>query len=53
MYECFHCGERAVVWMNDFTFEDYEIEGEGIIHVLQCQSCGAVITYEVEDKEQE
>lgn len=47
MYECFHCGERAVVWQNDYTFEDYDIEGEGIVHDLRCTNCGALITYEV------
>ena len=45
MYECFHCGERAVIWGNDFDFEDYGLEGEGIIHELRCTNCGARITY--------
>ena len=49
MYECFHCGQVAVIWMGDFTFEDCDMEGGGLIHVLQCQSCGAVITYEIQD----
>lgn len=55
MYECFHCGERAVIWGSDFDFEDYGLEGEGIIHELHCSNCGAVITYEVpiEEPEQE
>lgn len=45
MYECFHCGHRSVVWDNDFCFEDYCIEGEGIIHECHCGNCGAMITY--------
>lgn len=53
MYECFHCGERAVIWQNDYTFEDYGMEGEGTIHDLLCSNCGATITYEIrEDGEQ-
>lgn len=58
MYECFHCGERAVIRDNDFTFEDYGYEGEGIIHACHCCNCGAEITYaipveyEVEEDEQ-
>ena len=28
-YECFHCGQRAVVWGADFDPEDYGREGEG------------------------
>ena len=31
MYECFHCGHRAVIWDSDFEFADYGEEGEGII----------------------
>lgn len=45
MYQCFNCGQYAVVWMNDFDFEDYGIEGEGIVHVCQCSNCGAEIEY--------
>ena len=48
VFECFHCGERAVVWQNDFTFEDYfGSEEEGLVHILQCSNCGAFITYEI------
>lgn len=47
MYECFHCGKKAVIWDNDFTFEDYGEEGEGIIHVCHCTNCGAEIQYMV------
>lgn len=47
MYECFNCGERAVLWDGDFSFEDYCLEGDGIVHELHCTRCGARITYEV------
>lgn len=47
MYECFHCGERAVIWDNDFSFEDYGYEEDGLIHECHCTHCGARITYEV------
>lgn len=47
MYECFHCGARAVIWDSDFSFEDYGIEGEGIISVCHCTNCGARIEYYV------
>lgn len=59
MYECFHCGKRAVVWDSDFDFSDYGLEGEGIIHVCHCAHCGAEIEYritisdEVEDENEE
>ena len=47
MYECFHCGKKAVIWDGDFSFEDYGKEGEGIIHECHCTNCGATITYEI------
>lgn len=54
MFECFHCGNRAVIWDNDYSFEDYCLEGEGIVHELHCTKCGAQITYYVgEDDEDE
>ena len=48
MYECFHCGQRAVIWDNDFTFDDLGIEdedGTGIVHFCHCTNCGAKIEY--------
>lgn len=29
MYECFHCGERAVIWDCDYDFEDFGYDGDG------------------------
>ena len=45
MYECFHCGERTVIWDSDFDSEDYGYEEPGIIHECHCTNCGARITY--------
>ena len=47
MFECFHCGARAVVWDADFDFDDYGIEGTGIIQECHCENCGARITYRI------
>ncbi len=47
MYECFHCGHRAVIWDSDFEFADYGEEGEGIIHACHCTHCGAQIEYRI------
>ena len=47
MYECFHCGCRAVVWDADFDFSDFCLEGEGIVHVCHCSNCGAEIEYRI------
>ena len=48
MYECFHCGCRMVIWDADYSFYDYGIDGDGIIHECHCEMCGARITYEIE-----
>ena len=53
MYECFHCGARAVSWDADFSFEDYGIEGEGIVHVCHCNNCGAEIEYYIKCGDEE
>lgn len=47
MYQCFKCLTNGVIWDGDFDFEDYGLEGEGIIHECHCVNCGAKITYEV------
>ena len=53
MFECFHCGCRAVIWDCDFTFEDYGYEGEGIVQDLHCTNCGAQIQYLISLEEDE
>ena len=56
-YECFHCGHHTVYWSGDFDFEDYGLDGEGIIHECHCGYCGADVTYYVpinnEEEEQQ
>lgn len=57
MYQCFHCGKKAVIWDSDFSFSDlcYDLEGEdGIVHMCHCTHCGAEIEYRIPfDKEPE
>lgn len=53
MYECFHCGNRSVIWDCDYDTEDYGFEPGGIVHVLHCDVCGAEITYIIYNKEEE
>ena len=47
MYECFHCGKRAVIWQCDYDFEDFGYEGEGIVQTYHCTHCGADIEYNI------
>lgn len=42
--KCYNCGSRTV-WQNDFDFEDYGAEGEGIVTVWLCPNRGS--THEV------
>ena len=51
MYECFHCGERAVIWDSDFSYEDMGLIGEGFVHVCHCSNCGAEIIYYIKGDE--
>lgn len=53
MYECFHCGEGAVIWNSDFTFEDYGEIDKGLVHVCHCANCGAEIEYGISFNEDE
>ena len=48
MYQCFHCGEYAVIWQADFDFSDFGYEGEGIVQVCKCTNCGAEIEYRIQ-----
>ena len=47
MHECFHCGQKTVIWDADFSFDDFSFDGDGIVHALHCTNCGAEIYYQV------
>lgn len=47
MYECFNCLHDSVIWDSDFMYEEFGLEGEGIVHCCHCVHCGAEITYYV------
>lgn len=54
MFECFHCGNKSVIWDCDYDYEDFGLEGEGIVQCLHCTECGAQIEYYIPlDKENE
>lgn len=53
MFECFHCGEQTVIWDSDYSYEEWGLEGEGIVQVLHCTNCGAEITYYISDESNE
>ena len=39
--KCWFCKED-LIWQNDFSFEDYGIETDGIVTVLYCPNCEAM-----------
>lgn len=38
---------KSVIWDADFDYDDYGIEGDGIIHECHRSNCGAQITYRI------
>lgn len=47
---CWYCGHE-MIWGGDFTFEDYGIEGEGIVANLSCPNCGAYAEFYTGEKD--
>lgn len=39
---CWHCKEE-LIWGGDHDFEDYCMEGEGIVSNLHCPNCEAFV----------
>lgn len=44
MTNCWFCG-REMIWGCDFSFEDYEMDGEGIVASLSCPNCDATAEF--------
>ena len=38
--KCWHC-QNDVIWGGDHTFEDYGMDGDGIVTNLSCSKCEA------------
>jgi hypothetical protein len=44
MMNCWFCGpDQQLIWGGDFDFEDYGLEGDGIIANLSCPKCGSYV----------
>ena len=37
---CWFCGDQ-MIWGADFDYEDYGMEGDGIVATFSCPNCGA------------
>ena len=44
MTNCWFCG-CEMIWGSDFMFEDYGMEGDGIVSSLSCPNCGATAEF--------
>lgn len=42
-FRCYSCLRSTVIWDNDFSYEDYGIDGNGIVQTYHCTNCGAEI----------
>ena len=49
MGKCPLCGGE-LIWNSDFTFEDYALEGEGIVSVWMCAECRALGEFYVSEE---
>ena len=49
---CWFCKSK-LIWNNDFSFENYGLENEGLVAVLTCsnEKCGALVEGYLECKE--
>jgi len=51
--KCWHC-KSELIWGADFNYEDFGLEGEGIVTTLACsnQNCGVdevLVYYKIKD----
>ena len=48
---CWHCNSE-VIWGGDHTYEDYCMEGEGIVTNLSCSKCNAFYLCYIGDEDE-
>ena len=51
MVKCWFCKEE-MIWSNDFTFDEWGFEGEGLVAVLTCSGCGSEARFVQADSEE-
>ena len=49
---CWHCNEK-LIWGGDHSYEDCDMEGEGIVSNLSCPTCDSFVLVHLplDDKE--
>tara|TARA_Y100000004_G_C8721783_1_gene330408 strand:- start:233 stop:382 length:150 start_codon:yes stop_codon:yes gene_type:complete len=48
--KCWHCKEE-LIWGGDHDYEDYDMEGEGIVSNLSCSNCDGFVLFYLPIKE--
>ena len=48
--ECWYCGGK-LCWDSDYPYDEVHGDGEGIVTMLHCNSCGATVQYSLKDEE--
>lgn len=51
MDKCPNCGSDKMCWQNDFSFEDFGYEGDGIVSIWSCLDCETEVYIAVPIKE--
>ena len=52
MTDCWYCGGQ-IVWDSDYNYDEVFGEGEGIVTMLHCPKCGAIVQFSKRDDEEE
>ena len=47
---CFRCGEK-MIWGGDHTYEDYGMDGDGIVANLSCSKCFCLFYTPIDEEE--
>ena len=49
MVKCYNC-EAEMIWGNDFDFDDFGYEGEGIVSCFTCPKCDTYAEFVIPNK---
>ena len=49
MVKCYAC-KSEMIWQNDFNFEDFGYEGDGVVSCFSCPACDTYAEFVIPDK---
>ena len=50
--KCWHCG-NDLIWGGDHTYEEYGLDGDGIVSNLSCSKCPAEVLVYLPDEDED